>query len=119
MLYKHHNKEFKDDAILYWELCMVEGMTHKRSAEFISEMLGQSVSETTIVRWLNNTNYEEGKKGVKRRPYKVEKSNKLLKEEYAELVVFVDDLMLTECNLKIENERLKKIIADMPKMKKN
>jgi hypothetical protein len=119
MPYKHHSQEYKDDAIMYWlgneETDKKERLNQKECAEMIGELLGQSVSVRTISGWVNNRHYKDGKKGVKRGAYNLGKSKKLIKEEYEELVVFVDDVMLDEYNLKVENQKLRETIANMKK----
>jgi hypothetical protein len=75
MPFKHHTKEFKDDAIMYWDMNFAlekeDRMTQVDCAEWIGNILGQSVSTRSIIGWINKRHYAEGKQGVLRGGYRV------------------------------------------------
>ena len=107
MPFKHHNQEFKDDAIFLWEMNETipkgERLTQIECAKNISNILGQSVSVRTIFGWKNDRHYENNKKGKKRGGYKPQPSKQEMEE-------FIDELLVNEDKLKKEVERLNNII---------
>jgi len=110
MPFKHHTQEFKNDAIMYWNINFdapkKDRMTQKECVELIGTILGQSVSSRSIIGWINERHYKEGKKGVTRGGYGV-KNIQVVDDELKE---FIDDLLISEYNLKKENQRLKEIV---------
>ena len=110
--FKHHSQEFKDEAIMYWninqELPKKERMTQKECVEWIGNVMGQTVSIRTVLGWINKRHYAEGKKGVIRGAYGFYGQDILKGKEKDAVETFVDELLVDEDALKKEIIELKK-----------
>ena len=109
-----HTKEFKDEAMMIWnlnfDLPKKKRLTQLDCAAHISQKLKKYVSPASIREWKNNYYYEDAKKGVERGSYKTKSKQKI---EYDELVEFCDQLLIDENKLREENLRLIKRVNEL------